>query len=279
MPRIKAAVERYHQWIDEMRRLQTHGDDKVRDLVSALNKYKRYIELDVIWDSPNEFLYRQRGQLKLDNSILEEFLPWLIDPDIVPGLAGKSFVVGPKQSFAAIYFQTDVSSARVSSALRTKDQDFTISRTAYLKASYDPNFANHATDTHEINLAIVAAECKTNLDKTMFQEAVATAHDLRTAVPGANYFLICEWLDMKPISTTGTDITEVLFLRGRRMNSDQRKNLSTPAVRQQRRDWYIDFLNQNPIREERVLRFVNHLRAIFGETEVPEDDILERGYF
>lgn len=48
----------------------------------------------------------------------------------------------------------------------------------------------------ETHIAYVAAECKTNLDKTMFQEAAATALDVKSAVPGANYYLLCEWLDI-----------------------------------------------------------------------------------
>src|SRR5258707_5790168 len=43
-------------------------------------------------------------------------------------------------------------------------------------------------------------------DKTMFQEACATAHDTKSAVAGAKYYLLCEWLDMTPVSTAPTDI-------------------------------------------------------------------------
>ncbi|MDY7004688.1 MAG: Bpu10I family restriction endonuclease [Cyanobacteriota bacterium] len=34
----------------------------------------------------------------------------------------------------------------------------------------------------ESHIGYVCAECKTNLDKTMFQEAVATSRDLKKAV-------------------------------------------------------------------------------------------------
>ncbi|WP_293152061.1 hypothetical protein [Okeania sp. SIO2C9] len=43
--------------------------------MAATNKYKRFIELDLIFDSSENFFYRQKWQLKLDNTILEEFLP------------------------------------------------------------------------------------------------------------------------------------------------------------------------------------------------------------
>lgn len=44
--------------------------------------------LDLIFDNLSDFLYRQKGQLKLDNSIIEEFLPWLLAPPtclLIPG--------------------------------------------------------------------------------------------------------------------------------------------------------------------------------------------------
>ena len=47
----------------------------------------------------------------------------------------------------------------------------------------------------------------------MFQEACATAHDVKAAVSGASYYLLCEWLDMTPLSTAPTDIDEILLLR------------------------------------------------------------------
>ncbi len=77
--------------------------------------------------------------------------------------------------------------------------------------------------TKETHIGFVVAECKTNLDKTMFQEACATAHDVKAAVSGARYYLLCEWLDMTPLSTAPTDINEILLLRkAKRINSNVR---------------------------------------------------------
>ena len=46
----------------------------------------------------------------------------------------------------------------------------------------------------------------------MFQEAAATALDIKTAIPGAAYYLLCEWLDMTPISTSTTAVDEIIIL-------------------------------------------------------------------
>lgn len=279
-PRVEAALHRYDQWINSMAQLGGTGDAKARSLVRLLNDYKRYIELNVIWDSEADFLFRQRGQTKLDNSIIEEFLPWLVDPDIIAELSHVNCFAGPASAFAATYFSTTLTarSGSVGLNVRTKDQDFTLSRQAYIRASFD-KMMPPGSDEKGIWLAYLAAECKTNLDKTMFQEAAATSHDLKVAMPGARYYLICEFLDMTPISSAGTDIDEVLILRGKRLASNIRAHYSTSSNRKQLRGEYIAFLDRNPVREDVILRFVEHLRSILTSRDPGEGDVLERGYF
>lgn len=278
---VDAAIERYDEWISAMGAIASEGDDKVRELVAEANRYKRFLELEVIWDSEADFLFRQRGQLKLDNSIIEEFLPRLVDPAIIPALAGKAYEAGPRTTFSAAYFVTTLATPAKGAGLqiRRKDQDFTVSRAAYLQSSFDSAFPAADTVTHKIYLAFVAAECKTNLDKTMFQEAIATAHDLKVAVPGSRYYLVCEWLDMKPISTGATDIDEVIILRGKRLAANIRSRFASSIARKEQRDWYASFLGDNPIREAPILRLVEHLRSLFQAEEPDEGNVLERGYF
>jgi len=264
-----------------MKVLTTRGDDKVRDLVCLLNNYKRKIELDLIWDSESDFLFRQRGQLKIDNSIIEEFLPWLVDPDIIQGLCTVDIFAGPAGAFAATYFSTTLrgATANIGLRVRTKDQDFTLSRQAFLKASFDRRFTAGQVDETDVWLAYVAAECKTNLDKTMFQEASATSHDLKIAMPGARYYVICEYLDMTPISTAGTDIDEVLILRGKRLAANIRSAYSVASNRQKSREEYLAFLENNPIREHIVIRFINHLQVLFTCEDPDIKDTVKKGYF
>lgn len=278
---VEAALERYTAWIERMDAIVAIGDEKVAALVEAVNDYKRFVELELIWDSEADFLYRQRGQLKLDNSVIEEFLPRLADPLVIPQLEGHEYTSGPRTTFAAAYFVTTLTSPQKGAGfqVRRKDQDFTVSRAAYIQASHDPAFPRADTVQHEVFLAFVAAECKTNLDKTMFQEAIATAHDLKVALPGARSFLLCEWLDMTPISTGATDIDEVIILRGKRLGSNVRSRFAGSDARKAARDWYAAFLEEHPIRLESVQRFVGHLRTLFEAREPEEDDVIARGYF
>ncbi len=278
---VERALDRHADWIGAMDALDAEGAARVEVLVVLLNDYKRSVELDLIWDSEHDFLWRQRGQLKIDNSILEEFLPRLVDARIIPALKDTAYEAGPQTAFAATYFATTLTTHEPGAGLtiRTKAQDFTVGRRAYVRSSRDPGFAPADTATHTVFLAFVAAECKTNLDKTMFQEASATAHDLKVAIPGSRYYLLCEWLDMTPIATAGTDIDEVLILRGKRLASNVRAKFASAAERVAQRDWYEEFLTENAIRIAPIERFVGHLESLFEERDPDEGDVLTRGYF
>ncbi|WP_121747730.1 Bpu10I family restriction endonuclease [Streptomyces sp. E2N166] len=278
---VEESIERYKSWVGDMASIDATGNELVRRLVDLTNDYKKSVELDLIWDSGEDFLFRQRGQLKIDNSIIEEFLPWLIDPRVIPALADQDLFAGPAGAFAAAYFSSSLTApaSDISMAVRKKDQDFTLSRRAYLKASFKSDFPAEATSSMDVWLAYVAAECKTNLDKTMFQEASATSHDLKVAVPAARYYLICEYLDMTPISTAGTDIDEVLILRGKRLGSHKRKAYSSAANRKRLRSEYVDYIEANPIRYDVVQRFVDHLKSLFEAKDPNEEDVVTKGYF
>lgn len=276
---IQLAIRRYNGWIDEMQSFNNKDGKLLEKLVDSLNRYKLYIDADLIFDSESDFLYRQKGQLKLDNSIIEEFLPWLMREDLIPGI-GDKFSYGPSNCYSAIYFESSLSEEKPGAGIhvRTKDQDFALARKLYIKASHDSEF-NESAQVDTL-IAYVATEVKTNLDKTMFQEACATARDLRIAVPGARYFLMCEWLDMTPVSTAPTDVSEVLILRrAKRISSNVRKNFSETAKRKSARAEYVRFLKENPFQADVFARWINHIKGILADSDPIERDVLHHGYF
>ncbi len=92
--------------------------------------------------------------------------------------------------------------------------------------------------------------------------------------------MLCEWLDMTPISTIPTDIDEVIILRGRRMGAKDRQGFASAEARKTQRDQYTHFLTQNPVKPERIIRFVEHMRSLFDTLKAREEtDPIERGYF
>ena len=279
-PRVRSAIQRYHAWVAELEAIEGTGDALLARMVASLTRYKTSIDLDLVFDSEDDFLYRQKGQLKLDNTILEEFMPWLVGRVLSDLVAGRGLTLGPANCFAQLRFDSDLPGGKVGGGMgvRSKDQDFVMARPLFLKASHDRGFKeNIQAQTH---LAYVAAEIKTNLDKTMFQEAVATANDLRGAVPNSQYFLLCEWLDMTPISSSATSIQEVIVLRkAKRLSANIRGSFSTAAGRRASRDKFRQFLAKHPFAPNAFGRFLGHIRALLGDGEENEDLALGRGWF
>jgi hypothetical protein len=277
-PRVELAIASYEAWLQQLKAVQGTYQEIVASQVSLLDDYKRYIELDLIFDSDDDFLYRQKGQVKLDNTIVEEFLPILVTTALADQLQSYDLSFGPMTCFSGIRFESSIADSQPGGGmrLREKDHDFAISRSLFIQTSHHPNFQESiAAKTH---LAYVVAECKTNLDKTMFQEAAATALDVKTAIPGAKYYLLCEWLDMTPINTSTTAIDEVIILRkAKRLPSNIRAQFSTVAGRRQNRRIFTEYLEAKPFSSKTFSRFLDCVRRLVSNDT--EEDVLTRGYF
>lgn len=275
---VEKTIERYQTWHKQLQAMKGTFQEVVTKMVALLNQYKRYVEIELIFDSKHNFLYRQKGQLKLDNTIIEEFLPLLVVRTLSDHLANHDLLFGPTTCFSGIRFESGITAPKSGGGMkvRAKDHDFAISRKLFIRTSHDPEFQDSATK--QTHIAYFAAECKTNLDKTMFQEAAATALDVKTAVPGAKYYLLCEWLDMTPISTSTTAIDEIIILRkAKRLSSSIRRRFNTVKGRQENRQTFIDYLNAHPFSVDSLSRFLTHIRDLI-ESDA-ENDVLSRGYF
>lgn len=284
VPRLEMALRRYDEWIEKLKGINAETvDELVEKLVTELNTYKNYIDINLIFDSEEDFLYRQKGQLKLDNTVIEEFMPIFVKKCVEKVEENCDIEISSQiPTFSSVYFASSLSNPNIGGGIniKTKDQDFSMSRKLYLQSSYDPQFNPEKTVKLETHLGYVLAEMKTNLDKTMFQEASATAHDIKQAVTGAKYYLLCDYLDMTPISTTTTDIDEILILRkAKRISSNIRKEFSTKIGREKWRPWYTEYLMNNPYSVDMFKRFINHIFSQMSNEELIEESVLEVGYF
>lgn len=282
--RLEVALQKYDEWVKKLEEADAPTVDAlVEKLVGLLNEYKLYIDVGLIFDSAEDFLYRQKGQLKLDNTVIEEFLPIFVRKCIVKEFGKCEVDVGSQTAtFSSAYFESSLKSPAIGGGLRikTKDQDFSMSRKIYLKSSYTSTFEETKTSTVTTHLGYVMAELKTNLDKTMYQEASATAHDIKLAVTGAKYYLLCDFLDMTPISTATTDIDEILIVRkAKRISSNIRKEFSTYLGRQKNREWYVNYLTTHPYSISVLKRFVGHIFSQMRNEDLIEESVLDVGYF
>lgn len=280
-PRVDAALERYNNWLEVLKSAEGEGDVLLEKLVSATNEYKKFIEFDLIFCSEQDFLYRSSGQLKIINTIMEEFLPYLVDERLIPGIVNlDGCQVGPQACYSGLFIGPPY--AAIDAGLiyvKKKDQDFTVGRKLYLKASTRNGFEHSVTT--ELNVAYFVSEIKTNLDKTMFQEAAATARELKASVGDAVYVLLCEWLDMPPIDTRVTSIDEVIILRkAKRLGSGQRATFSSAQGRKDAAVQYEQHLDNNPLNLDSFRRLIFKLNESFPpEVGITEGAVLEKGYF
>lgn len=270
---LNQALNAYGKWIADMNALTTTGKDRVLDMTRLLNGYKDLLEVELIAKSGSDFLKRQKGQLKLDNSVMEEFLIHLVDKRILPALPAFDLEVGPHTAFMTFSFRpSSVNDLRGKPqiVIKAKDQDFTIGRTLHYQMSPDGAFPKADTEKGELFLSVLSAEVKLNYDKTMFQECCGTASRLKQGCPSAKYFVLVEFLDMEPEDSRLTDIDNVFLLRhAKRLPSNKRNSLA--EVKKQHEDCPID--------GEVIYRFVqeieNFLKAIWHDPE----EALKRGSF
>lgn len=271
---LKEALTAYNTWISKMESLTSLGSQRVEDMTKLLNEYKDFLEVELIALKGSSFIKRQKGQLKLDNSVLEEFLPYLIDKRILNNLPTEfELETGPQTSFMSLAFRpSEIKSLNEKPEIivKYKDQDFTIGKSVYYKFSSDENFVNTKTIDGRLFLAVLAAECKVNYDKTMFQECAGTASRLKQGCPVSKYYALVEYLDMQPEDTRLTQIDNVFLLRKtKRLPYEKRNNYN--EVKAQHRDF--------PISGDVINLFVNEIQNFIDATWYDPDAALNRGSF
>lgn len=270
---LKEAYSAYERWTAAMLSLTETGEQRVRRLVELLNQYKDYLEVELIAKQGSDFLKRQKGQMKLDNSVMEEFLPYLVDNRILRNLPTEfELEKGSQTSFMSLAFcPTSIQELdKPQVVIKEKDQDFTIGKSLYYKFSSDSDFNIDKTITGKLFLAVLAVECKVNYDKTMFQECAGTAARLKQGCPISKYYALVEYLDMQPEDTRLTSIDNVFLLRKSKRLPYEKRNVYE-EVRAQHQD--------HPIDTNVVLRFVNEMQKFIDATWYNPDEALMRGSF
>lgn len=273
MPLLEKAQAAYQEWVEKLRAITSSGKQRVLDMARVLNEYKDYLEVELIARHGSPFLKRQKGQLKLDNSVLEEFLIHLVDPSILHGLPSFELETGPQTVFMSLSFRPASLShldSKPDLELKIKDQDFALGKTLYYKFSPAPSFNRANTAEGELFLAVLAAECKVNLDKTMFQECAGTASRFKQGCPISKYYTLVEFLDMEPEDCRLTEIDNVFLLRRAKRLPFEKRNVYE-EVRRQHTDYPID--------GEVVWKFVHEIQDFIDAAWYDPAGALRRGSF
>lgn len=269
---LRDALAAYESWSKALYGLTTTGRKRVDEMVELLNDYKDLLEIDLILKRGSVFLTRQKGQMKLDNSVLEEFMIHLVRPEIIKDLPDEDYLVGPQKAFMSLAFMPASFASLFRSPdvdIKDKNQDFILG--ANINYSFSSG-VRHQGAAQEGNFAIaaMAAECKVNLDKTMFQEAAGTAARLKQGCPFAKYYLIVEYLDMAVEDVRLTAINNAFVIRkAKRLPPDKRAHL--PAVKAYRKE--------NPISSDVVWMIVEEIQQIVSAIWYDPANVLRRGSF
>ena len=270
---LKRALDGYNQLIEDAGKLTSRGRERVVDLTRLLNRYKDFLEVELIAKSQSPFLVRQKGQLKLDNSVIEEFLVQLVDKSILEGLPDFKLDIGPQTAFMSLAFTPANLTAlggKPPVEIKEKDADFALGKTIYFKFSPDPAFDSAKTREGKLVLAVLAAECKVNLDKTMFQEAAGTAARLKQGCPVSRYYLLVEFLDMESEDCRLTAIDNVFLLRHAKRLPFEKRNKYDEVKRQHER---------YPVDPEVIWRFIQEIQSFVKAVWYDAAKALERGSF
>jgi hypothetical protein len=270
---LHEAREHYQTWRASLTAMRSTGKARVVEMTRLLNEYKDFLEVEILAGRGSPFLKRQKGQLKLDNSVLEEFLIELVRPTVLEGLPDFPLSVGPTTAFMSLSFAPPALRALNEApvvALKVKDQDFILGKEIYYRFSPDPEFAPGKTAEGSLSLAVLAAECKVNLDKTMFQEAAGTAARLKQGCPYSQYYILNEFLDMEPEDCRLTAVDNVLLLRHAKRLPFEKRSVYEEVRRQHER---------HPIDGEIVWLFVQKIQAFISAAWYDPAEALQRGTF
>ncbi|WP_165402903.1 Bpu10I family restriction endonuclease [Pseudoxanthomonas winnipegensis] len=271
---LEAALAAYEEWITALSSLKTKGRQRVDEMTSLLNAYKNHLEVDLILEKGSPFLTRQKGQMKLDNSVLEEFFMHLVRDEIIDGLPKSDYLVGPQRAFMSLAFMPGSFESlfkKPDVVIKSKDQDFIIGANInYSFSAGVEDVSGENVQSGTFAIAAMAAECKVNLDKTMFQEAAGTAARLKQGCPFAKYYLIVEYLDMTPEDVRLTAIDNVFLLRkAKRLPYEKRTDLA--SVRAQR--------DLNPISSDVIWKIVEEIQSTVKAVWYDPEEVFARGSF
>jgi hypothetical protein len=205
-----------------------------------------------LFEDYKEFLEQQKYAEKFDSrsnlhsSALEEFIYYLFK-DLVAEF-GEHALIGKSHTFKDIFFfptnyremvkrpyariekkdhdfviGTTVNAVLTSghAAQGRKDHEQRISMVARLPEDPDQVRVVGSTETHSFDIAAVAIECKTYLDKTMLEGSSRAAEELKMRSPNAIYIVVAEWLKLtEAINLKKYKVDQIYVLR-KQKNTDR----------------------------------------------------------
>lgn len=172
------------------------------DIVKKATLLSNYLHnVDVFIDEHASHNIKITSQSKFRPTVLEEFCGFLFKD--LPEVSTLGLGFFNKAVFAGIVLDRNGNAK-----IKTKDIDFCIGK------QFDVTIGTHI---YEIIIPIIAIECKTYIDKTMFSESQFTAQKMKQGSPNVRVYVVSEQnqIDREEIPTKGqTPIDQIFIIRG-----------------------------------------------------------------
>lgn len=237
--------------------LEDNDAEIINQRVQLFNGYKDFLD-------QQHYAEKFDSRSNLHSSVLEEFVYYLFrdmvksfNPEAIVGKsrAFKDLFINPT-SFAEMVTQPNVKIER-------KDHDFiigvSIEAKMVVKGSDEP-------ETHTIEVAAVAVECKTYLDKTMLEGSSGAAEQLKSRNPNAKYIVVAERLKLSGHVNLQKYKVDQIFVLRKQKNTDREFTYAESYVR-------------NPIYEDVVNNLFEMVRShLTADWEGSIEHGLERGF-
>lgn len=179
----------YDAW--KKKNLDITGTSKndIEKKVKLFNEYKDFIDQPKFRkEAGNRYGFTSQSQLH--SSALEEFMFYLFKD--IDKLKDKHINWGRTHAYTNLYFappSIDEFEKSSNIVINVKDQDFSISKEIVVKSRVSNN---KNWQEREIYVPIVSIECKTYLDKTMYEGSVATAEKIKKGNPYCIFLIVTE---------------------------------------------------------------------------------------
>lgn len=208
---LKEIDKNYRKWLVALDLIAGDSDAAITKKVKLLNEYKDFIDQSRFRKEKGN-LNGFTSQSKLHSTVIEEFMCHLLRG--VPVLKDKELVFGPTKAYSNLYFApTDLNTFEKKSGIviNTKDQDFAISKKITITTEAS---GSGELEKKEVSVPVVSIECKTYLDKTMYEGSVATAEKVKRGNPYSLFLIVTETYEVSPdVDPKYSQIDQIYVLR------------------------------------------------------------------
>jgi len=202
---------KYSKWNKDNLRITGTTEKDIKRKVKLLNEYKTFIDQPKFKkEAGNRYGFTSQSQLH--SSVIEEFMYYLFKD--ISKLANKHIYWGRTQAYTNLYFappSIDVFEESSNIVINVKNQDFSISKEVVLKSRV---LNNENWQENKIYVPIVSIECKTYLDKTMYEGSVSTAEKIKNGNPYCIFLIVTETYEVSlDVDPKYSSIDQIYVLR------------------------------------------------------------------